>query len=83
MKVSICHRHRFHPDVISRPVWLYFRFNLSFRDIEELMLERGIDVSYETLRQWVDKFGLTSAKRLKSRRERSSPVGIGVKFTSR
>jgi len=51
-----------------------FRFNLSFRDVEELMIERGIDVSYETIRKWVDKFGSTYAKRIKSRSERRSPV---------
>ncbi len=74
MKVSIYHRHRFHPDIISRAVWLYYRFNLSFRDIEELMAERGVDVSYETIRQWVDKYGSTYAKRLKSKADKPSPV---------
>ena len=44
MKVSIYHRRRFHPDVIKRVIWLYFRFNLSLREIEELMAERGVDV---------------------------------------
>jgi len=53
---------------------MYFRFNLSFRDIEELMAERGVDVSYETVRQWVDKFGGTYAKRIKSRAEPPSPI---------
>ena len=74
MKVSIYHRHRFHSDIISRAVWLYFRFNLSFRDVEELMAERGVDVSYETIRQWVEKFGSAYAKRIKSRSEKPSPV---------
>lgn len=74
MKISIYSRHRFHQDVIKRAVWLYFRFNLSFRDIEELMIERGIDVSYETIRRWVDKFGSKYAKRIKSRSEPPSPV---------
>ena len=50
MKVSIYHRRRFHSDVIKRAIWLYFRFNLSLREIEELMAERGVDVSYETIR---------------------------------
>ena len=45
MKTSIY--YRFHPDIIRRAIWMYFRFNLSFRDVEELMIERGIDVSYE------------------------------------
>ena len=74
MKTSIYIRHRFHPDVIKRAVWLYFRFNLSFRDVEELLIERGIDVSYETIRRWVDKFGSTYSKRIKSLSEPPSPV---------
>ena len=74
MKTSIYSRHRFHPDIIRRALWIYFRFNLSFRDVEELMVERGIDVSYETIRRWVDKFGSTYAKRLRSRSETPSPV---------
>jgi putative transposase len=74
MKVSIYHRHRFHSDIISRAVWLYFRFNLSFRDVEELMAERGVEVSYETIRQWVDKFGGMYAKRIKFRSDKPSPV---------
>ena len=74
MKTSIYIRHRFHPDVIRRAVWMYFRFNLSFRDVEELMVERGIDVSFKTIRRWVDKFGSTYAKRIKSRSEPPSPV---------
>ena len=74
MKSSIYARHRFHKDIIRRAVWMYFRFNLSFRDIEELMIERGVDVSYETIRRWVDKFGATYAKRIKSRAETLPPV---------
>ena len=53
---------------------MYFRFNLSFRDVEELMIERGVDVSYETICRWVDKFGTTYAKRIRSRSESPSPV---------
>ncbi|MEP3655544.1 MAG: hypothetical protein ABJO36_11675 [Litorimonas sp.] len=53
---------------------MYFRFNLSFRDIEELLVERGVDVSYETIRRWVDKFGLVYARRSKSRSEHPSLV---------
>ena len=74
MKTSIYTRHRFHPDIIRRAVWMYLRFNLSFRDVEELMTERGIDVSYETIRRWVDKFGSTYASRIKSRSETPSTV---------
>jgi len=69
MKTSIYSRHRFHPDIIRRAVWMCFRFNLSFRDVEELMAERGVGVSYETLRQWVDKFGLVYAKRMRIQSE--------------
>ena len=50
-------RRRFQPDVIGYAVWLYFRFTLSFRDVEELLAERGIEVSYETIRCWTIKFG--------------------------
>ena len=50
-------RHRFPADIIRQVVWLYFRFTLSFRDIEDLMAQRGIDVSYETIRMWTRKFG--------------------------
>jgi len=53
---------------------MYFRFNLSFRDVEELMIERGVDVSYETIRRWVDKFGSKYAKRIKSQSGPPSPV---------
>ena len=74
MKTSIYTRHRFHPDIIRRAIWMYFRFNLSFRDVEELMIERGVDVSYETIRRWVDKFGSTYSKRIRSRSETPSSV---------
>ena len=74
MKTSIYTRHRFHPDIIRRAVWMYFRFNLSFRDVEELMIERGVDVSYETVRRWVNKFGTTYAKRTRSKSEPPSPI---------
>ena len=74
MKSSIYSGHRFHRDIIRRAVRLYFRFNLSFRDVKELMVDRGVDVSYETVRRWVDKFGSTYAKRIKSRSEPPSPV---------
>ena len=50
-------RHKFPADVIRYAVWLYFRFTLSFRDVEELLAQRGIEVSYETIRCWTLKFG--------------------------
>jgi len=74
MKVSNYHRRRFHPDVIKRVRWLYFRFNLSLREIEELMADRGADVSYETIRRWIDQYGPIFAKRIKSRSPTPSTV---------
>ena len=57
-------RHRFPPEIISHAVWLYHRYCLSFRDVEDLLAERGIIVSYETIRQWCGKFGPDYARRL-------------------
>jgi len=51
------HRHRFPPDVIVQAVWLYFRFPLSLRMVEDLLAERGIIVSHQTVRAWAEKFG--------------------------
>ncbi|MEE8233099.1 MAG: IS6 family transposase [Gammaproteobacteria bacterium] len=62
-------RHRFPPEIIQYTVWLYYRFNLSHRDIEDLLSERGIDVSYESIRLWCNKFGRQYAKRLKRRHQ--------------
>ena len=50
-------RHRFPPEVIRHAIWLYARFTLSYCDVEELLAERGLDISYETVRRWVIKFG--------------------------
>jgi putative transposase len=61
-------RHRFPPDIICYGIWLYFRFTLSLRDVEEMLAERGIDVSYETIRCWTLKFGPSIARNLKRRR---------------
>jgi putative transposase len=63
-------RHRFPPVVIQHAVWLYLRFTLSCRDVEDLLAERGFDVSYETVRSWVLKFGPVIARRLRRRRPR-------------
>ena len=49
--------YRFPRSVIAHSVWCYYRFNLSLRDVEDLLAERGITVSYETIRVWVDRFG--------------------------
>ena len=65
-------RHRFPPVVIQHAVWLYLRFTLSYRDVEDLLAERGVDVSYETVRSWVLKFGPVIARRLRRRRSRPS-----------
>ena len=63
-------RHRFPPEIISHAVWLYHRYCLSFRDVEDLLAERGIIVSYETVRQWCRKFGPDYARRLRRRQGR-------------
>src|SRR5947209_20563880 len=65
-------RHRFPPVVIQHAVWLYLRLILSYRDVEELLAARGLDVSYETVRSWVVKFGPIIARRLRRCRPRPS-----------
>lgn len=65
-------RHRFPPAVIQQAVWLYFRFALSYRDVEDLLAQRGIDASYETVRRWVLKFGRVYAGRIRRVRPRPS-----------
>jgi putative transposase len=64
-KTCCYHRHRFPVEILSLCVWLYFRYSLSYRDIEEMMFERGVTVSYETIRVWCTKFGAEYAKRVK------------------
>ncbi|PVE20190.1 IS6 family transposase [Microvirga sp. KLBC 81] len=66
-------RHQFPPEIIQQAIWLYLRFTLSYRDVEELLAERGLEVSYETIRQWVLKFGPAFAHNL--RRLRPRPTG--------
>jgi putative transposase len=65
-------RHRFPPIVIQHAVWLYLRFTLSYRDVEDLLAERGLDISYETVRSWLLKFEPVIARRLRRRRPRPS-----------
>src|SRR5467141_5137571 len=65
-------RHRFPPPIIQHAIWLYLRFTLSYRDVEELLAERGREVSYETVRRWVLKFGPGFARRLRRSRPRPS-----------
>jgi len=65
-------RYRFPPAIISHAVWLYYRFTLSFHDVEDLLAHRGITVSYESIRHWCETFGLAYARQL---RHRAGPVG--------
>src|SRR2546430_9762052 len=60
--------YRFPPEIIQQAIWLYVRFTLSFRDVEDLLAERGIMVSYETVRRWVNHFGPMVAADLRKRR---------------
>lgn len=73
MKAVSFKRHRFPPDIIRYAVWLYFRYSLSIRDVEEILAERGIELSYETVRVWALKFGRLFAWNL--RRRRPKPTG--------
>src|SRR3712207_6338297 len=66
-------RHQFPPVVIQHAIWLYLRFTLSYRDVEDLLAERGLEVSYETVRRWVLKFGPAIAERLRQSRPKPSP----------
>jgi putative transposase len=67
---SLYHRHRFPAEIISHCVWLYFRFSLSFRDVEEMLAMRGVSLSYETVREWCLKFGQAYANGLRRRSPR-------------
>ncbi|MGF6293133.1 transposase-like protein [Paraburkholderia youngii] len=67
---SLYHGHRFPAAIISLAVRWYFRFQFSLRDIEELLFERGVVVSYETIRRWCDKFGAGFAHRVKAARRK-------------
>jgi len=70
MKQISYSRHRFPGSIIQHAVWLYFRFPLSYRDVEDMLAERGIDVSYESVRRWALKFGSAYAHRLRRLRPR-------------
>jgi putative transposase len=67
-------RHRFPPQIIAHAVWLYFRFPLSLRLVEEMLLERGIVVSYETIRRWGRKYGQEYARRLRRKPPRPTDI---------
>jgi len=60
--------HRFPPEIISHGVWLYYRFTLSYRDVQEILFERGIEVSHEAIRGWCQKFGQDYANQIRRRR---------------
>ena len=68
------HGHRFPTEIISHGVWLYYRFSLSLRDVEDLLAKRGITVTHETIRQWCRKFGPEYARKLKRRQGRLGDV---------
>jgi len=72
-------RHRFSPLIIQHSIWLYFRFTLSYRDVEDLLAERRIEVSYETVCRWVLKFGSAYARKLRTFRPRHRVSGILMK----
>ncbi len=80
-------RHRFSPAIIQHSVWLYARFTLSFRDVEEVLAERGYDVSNETIRRWVLKTGRQMSGNLRSGGPRASPHWnpdeMGIKISAR
>jgi O-6-methylguanine DNA methyltransferase len=66
--------YKFPPEIIQQAIWLYLRFTLSFRDVEDLLSERGITVSYETIRRWVNHFGPTIAVEPRKRRPRPHTI---------
>ena len=74
MKPITYKRHRFPPETIRLAVWLYYRFTTSLRDVEEMLAERGIDVSYETVRCWANKFGPAIAANIRRARGRADSV---------
>ena len=68
---------RYPSDVINEAVWLYYCFSLSLREVELILAQRGVEVSYETIRQWSYRFGRDFANRLRRRRPRPGPPGSG------
>jgi len=72
---QLYHGYRFPPTIISHAVWLYHRFCLSLRDVEDLLAERGIAVSYESIRQWCNRFGPEYARKLKKRQDLLGDTG--------
>ena len=74
-------RHRFPPEIISHAVWLYHRFTLSYRDIEELLAIRGIYTSYESIRHWCLKFPSHYSKKLRKQQGRLGDLGIWMSYS--
>jgi putative transposase len=74
-------RHRFPPEIIRHAVWLYARFTLSYRDVEDLVAERGLDISYETVRHWFLKFGAPIARNLRLCDQRTAIIGISTRWS--
>src|SRR5262245_58665627 len=75
--------HRFPGEIISHGVWLYYRFTLSYRDVQELLFERGITVSHEAIRKWCRKFGQDYANQPRHRRPRPGTSGTWMRCFSR
>jgi hypothetical protein len=73
--------YRFPPEIIHQAIWLYLRFTLSFRDVEDLLAERGIAVSYETVRRWVNHFGPMIAADLRKRRPKPHTIWPSPRVT--
>lgn len=69
-RYSLYHRHRFPPEIIAEAVWLYFRFPLSFRMVEDMLAYRGIIVTHKTVREWAEKFGRAYANTIRRRTPR-------------
>jgi len=75
-------RHRFPPEIIAYAVWLYYRFALSFRDVEELLASKGVIVSYEAVRLWCCKFGPDFVRKLRPHRRPLGRAGSWTKYLS-
>ena len=75
--------HRYPVEIINHCVWLYFRFSLSFREVEELMLAGGVVVSCETIRRWCAKFGQAYANQLRRRRPAPATNGTSTRSSSK
>ena len=72
-------RHRFPPDINRHAVWLYARFTLSYRDVEDLLAERGLDISYESVRRWFLKLGAPIARNLRPCGPFPTAIGILIR----